>query len=25
MNLEEENTIFKPLYSLKHSPINAYF
>ena len=25
MNLAEENTIFKPLYSLKHSPINAYF
>ncbi|MBZ7928628.1 tRNA pseudouridine(13) synthase TruD [Campylobacter molothri] len=25
MNLAEENTIFKPLYSLKHTPINAYF
>ena len=25
MNLEEKNTIFKPLYSLKHSPIEAYF
>lgn len=25
MNLSEKNTIFKPLYSLKHSAINAHF
>ncbi len=25
MNLEEKNTIFKPLYVLKHSPIEAHF
>lgn len=25
MNLEEKNTIFKPLYSLKHSPIEVHF
>ncbi|RQD66596.1 tRNA pseudouridine(13) synthase TruD [Campylobacter hepaticus] len=25
MNLAEKSTIFKPLYSLKHSPINVHF